>query len=155
MRQWKLDFTINKEEKVYEITVPEEAQPLLEEHPYLGISFKRRSALQMFSQEEAEGVSEKLMFSDPERRIPAARLFFRYLEMITGPEVLQIPFGIGGFLHMEEWKAQELLLIEEEGSVYLMEDRPEETPEDAEEAEAEEQDESRKLSEGFLLNLRL
>lgn len=133
MRQWKLDFTINEEEKIYEIIVPEEAQPLLEKHPYLGISFKRREALQLFSQEEAEGVSERLMFSDPERRIPAARLFFRYLEMITGPEVLQIPFGIGGFLHMEEWEAQELLLIEEEGSVYLMEDRPEETPEDAEE----------------------
>lgn len=153
MRQWKLDFTVNKEDKVYEITVPEEAQPLLEEHPYLGISFKRRSALQMFSQEEAEGVSEKFMFSDSERRIPAARLFFRYLEMITGPEVLQIPFGIGGFLHMEEWEAQELLLVEEEGSVYLMEDR-EETAEDAE-TEAEEQDESQKLSESFFPNLML
>ncbi len=133
MRQWKLDFTVNKKEKVYEIIVPEEAQPLLEEHPYLGISFKRWGALQMFSQEEAEGVSEKLMFSDPERRIPAARIFFRYLEMITGPEVLQIPFGIGTFLHMEDWESPELLLVEEDGSVYLMDDASGDTGEDQEE----------------------
>ncbi len=130
MRKWKLDFTVNEEEKVYEIAVPQEAQPLLEEHPYLGISFKRRSALQMFSQEEAEGVSEMIMSSSSERRVPAARLFFRYLEMVTGPEVLQIPFGIGGFLHMEEWESRQLLLVEEEGSVYLMEDHIEGEPEE-------------------------
>jgi hypothetical protein len=52
------------------------------------------------------------------------------MEMITGPEVLKIPFGIGGFLHMEEWETPQLLMTEEEGSVYLMEDKKEEVTEE-------------------------
>ena len=135
MRQWKLPFIINEEDKVYEIAVPEEAQPLLEEHPYLGVCFKRRGTLQLFSEQEAEQVGEVLMNSNKERGIPAARLFFRYLEMMTGPEVIQIPFGLGGFLHMEEWEFQDILLVEEDGRVYLMgePDVPEDTGTELEE----------------------
>jgi len=122
MKKWELTFRFNEEDRVYEADVPEEAQELLKGHPYLGISFKRRGTLQMFSQEEAEGIGEKLMHSDSSRGIPAARLFFRYLEMMTGPEVVQIPFGMADFLHMDEWESLSALLEEtEDGHVYLYE----------------------------------
>ena len=136
MRQWELKFEVNEEDKVFEAAVPEEAQPLLEVHSYLGISWVRRDALQLFSREEAEAVSEKILCSRSEGRIPAARLYFRYLEMMTGPETIQIPFGLGGFLHMEEWVSLEAVLEEdEEGSMLLYAQEgvmPEEEEESAE-----------------------
>lgn len=120
MNRWELKFEINEADKVYAAAVPEAAQPLLEEHPYLGISWTQRGALQFFSMEEAGQLGEKIMSSDSERGVPVARLFFRYMEMMTGPETVQIPFGLAAFLHMDEWETLDAVLAEdEEGRVLL------------------------------------
>ena len=120
MRQWELKFEMNEEEKVFEAAVPEAAQSLLEAHPYLGISWERRNTLQLFSREEAEAVSEKILPANPKHGAAAARLYFRYLEMMTGPETVKIPLGLAAFLHMEEWVSLDGVLEEdEEGRMFL------------------------------------
>ena len=112
----------------YEAEVDEEVKAVLQEHPYLGISFEADRALQFFSGEQVEELNAKLMPKDDEgnlrhsRRMAARIIFSEMLQVdFSDGEPLRIPHSLASFIRMEEWTLPLGILSEDNGKVLLRE----------------------------------
>ena len=126
MKDRILDFKWTAEG--YEAEVDEEVKAVLEEHPYLGISFEADRALQFFSGEQVEELNAKLMPKDDEgnlrhsRRMAARIIFSEMLQVeFSDGEPLRIPHSLASFIRMEEWTLPLGILSEDNGKVLLRE----------------------------------
>ena len=126
MKDWILDFKWTAEG--YEAEVDEEVKAVLEEHPYLGISFEADRALQFFSGEQVEELNAKLMPKDDEgnlrhsRRMAARIIFSELLQVdFSDGAPLRIPHSLASFIRMEEWTLPLGILSEDYGKVLLRE----------------------------------
>ena len=126
MKDWILDFKWPAEG--YDAEVDEEVKAVLEEHPYLGISFEADRALQFFSGEQVEELNAKLMPKDDEgnlrhsRRMAARIIFSEMLQVdFSDGEPLRIPHSLASFIRMEEWTLPLGILSEDNGKVLLRE----------------------------------